>query len=285
MVKKNIPLFSSAPTCPAPPHLRVSIEHPRWAEQNKKDLYFRPSLRSFFSSKCIQSLAPSSPPLPRRRCQIRQICNMLLLCCSDTSRPEYFMHTVSAVLETETALALSSAEGLREGSWCRRSLRASSAPSPGPRVRLFTSVCLFSLSVHPGREAASHHAAGGSPARHQPRHRPEDQPHHRAVRVQQGQQDPAVPGEPGGGPGGDQHPGCQGEQWGIVGIGAGNSSAGWSLQWLLRDFWDLKEPFPIAVIKRIPGPACGTGAGTEGIWVCACWRSSLSPHPLRLPWT
>jgi len=88
----------------------------------------------------------------------------------------------------------------------RRSLCSSRVPLLTPvRLSVFLPVLVL-----PGREAASHHASGGTPAWHQPRHRPEDQPHHSAVGVQQGQQDPAVQGEPWGGPGGDEHPGCQG---------------------------------------------------------------------------
>ena len=79
-----------------------------------------------------------------------------------------------------------------------------------------TSFALLSVNaVHhagaPGWEAVSHHPPGGTPTRHQPCYWPQNQPHHCAVRVQQDQQDPAVPGEPGRGPGGDQHHGCQGK--------------------------------------------------------------------------
>lgn len=71
----------------------------------------------------------------------------------------------------------------------------------------FNSAGVAALS---GRETAGHHAPGGPPPWYQPCHRPEDQPHHGVVRVQQGQQDPAVQGKPGCGTSGDQHPGCQG---------------------------------------------------------------------------
>lgn len=75
-----------------------------------------------------------------------------------------------------------------------------------------------------------------------------------------------------------------GASWGpAAGDRGWGHHCGWLLQRLLRDFWGLKEPFPITVIKRVPGPACATG--TEGIWVCAHWRSSLSPCPLLPPHT